>query len=176
MNDENNSSLGRGMLVLAFIIVLAMTTWFFSDVLNDLRNPNQQLANSMNTDGLPEVMLQRNRYGHYIASGSINGQAVEYMLDTGATDVAIPATLAEKMNLKLGPEIRVSTANGEITARMSRLDRVDLGAISLRNIKATINPYMDADDEILLGMSFLKKLEMIQRGDTLILRQYQLDE
>lgn len=176
MNEQNNSSLGRGMLILAFIIVLGMLTMFFGDVLDKQRNPNQQLTNSTNIEGLPEVVLQRNLQGHYIASGLINGHDVEFMLDTGATDVAISADTARELNLKRGREVRVTTANGVITAYQARLDQVELGAISLNNIKATINPYMDADDEILLGMSFLKKLEMIQRGDTLILRKYKLDE
>ena len=172
MGDQNNSGMGKAMLILAFVIALGMMTLFFGDVLNDQRNPNQQIMNTMNTDGIPEVVLQRNRYGHYVATGIINGEAVEFMLDTGATDVAIPGELAKKLNLKPGSEVRVSTANGIVTARMTRLDQVELGAISLNNIKATINPFMD-EDEVLLGMSFLKQLEMIQRGETLTLRQYQ---
>lgn len=160
------------MLILAFVIALAMMTWFFGDVLDKQRNPNQQVMKTINTAGLPEVVLQQNRQGHYLATGSINNHSVNFLLDTGATDVAIPGKLAKRLNLKPGPEIEVSTANGVILARMTRLDRVDLGTISLKNVKATINPFMNEDDEILLGMSFLKKLEMIQRGQTLILRQY----
>lgn len=160
------------MLVLAFIIVLGMMSWFFSGILEKQRNPNQQVLRSISTEGKPEVVLQRNRYGHYMATGSINNHPVDFLLDTGATDVAIPAKLAKQLNLKKGPEIEISTANGVVLARMTRLDRVDLGAISLRNVNATITPSMDEDDEILLGMSFLKKLEMIQRGENLILRQY----
>ena len=171
MKDQNNSATGKIMLLLAFMIILGMMTWFFTGLLDSQRNPNQQVIKTISTDGIPEVVLQQNRYGHYVATGSINGQSVEFMLDTGATDVAIPGKLAKLLKLKPGPEIKVSTANGTIVAKMTRLDRVELGSISLRNIKATINPFMD-DDEVLMGMSFLKQLEMIQRGETLTLRQY----
>ncbi len=161
------------MLILAFVVALAMMTLFFGDILDKQHNPNQQVLSATNTEGLPEVVLQQNRHGHYVATGSINGYSVDYLLDTGATNVAVPGRLAKIMNLKPGPEIEVHTANGIVIAKLTRLDRVDLGAISLKNVAATINPSMDEDDEILLGMSFLRKLEMIQRGETLILRQYQ---
>ncbi len=173
MEEHNNSNIGKVMLILSLIMALGMMTWFFSDVLDKQRNPNQQVMAATSSEGFPEVTLQQNRHGHYVATGSINGYTVDYLLDTGATDVAIPGDLAKAMNLKLGPEIKVHTANGTVMARLTRLDRVDLGAISLRNVAATINPSMDEDDEILLGMSFLRKLEMIQRGETLILRQYE---
>lgn len=169
---QANNAIGRIMLILAFILCLILLTRFFNGVLEDQRNPNQQVMTTLSPEGVPEVVLQQNRYGHYIASGSINGVKVDFLLDTGATGVAIPAKLAGTMNLKPGPEIEVSTANGIVLARMTRLDRVDLGEISLRNIQATIIPHMQADDEVLLGMSFLKQLELIQRDNTLILRQY----
>ena len=173
MEEHNHSSVGKVMLVLAFVVTIGLATLFFGDVLEKQRNPNQQFENTINAEGIPEIVLQQNRHGHYLATGSINDHSVDFLLDTGATDVAIPGKLAKRLNLKPGAEIQVSTANGIILARMTRLDRVDLGTISLRNVKATINPYMDENDEILLGMSFLRKLEMIQRGETLILRQYQ---
>jgi aspartyl protease family protein len=63
-----------------------------------------------------------------------------------------------------------STANGIITTYATRVATVSLGNIELHNIRASINPYAP-DDDVLLGMSFLKELEMVQRGDVLILRQ-----
>lgn len=171
-SNQDNNGMGRIMLSMAFILALAMLTWFFRDVLDKQHNPNQQIKNSLNNDGIPEVVLQQNRQGHYYATGLINNQPVNFLLDTGATDVAVPAELAKKLNLKPGPEIHASTANGNIIARMTKIDRIDLGAISLKNVRATILPSMGEDNEILLGMSFLKNLEMIQRGNKLILRPY----
>ena len=93
------------------------------------------------------------------------------MLDTGATDVAIPETIASELGLPRGPKAFYRTANGAVEVAMTRLDQVSLGDITLSDIRATINPGYRSDD-ILLGMSFLKHLEFTQRGDTLTLRQY----
>ena len=68
-------------------------------------------------------------------------------------------------------QVEVSTANGTIPVNMTTLGRVQIGNIVLNNVRAHINPYMD-EEEILLGMTFLKHLEFTQRGDQLILRQY----
>ena len=70
------------MVIAAWVILLLLLTVFFNDRLDKQNNPNRQLS-TVTTGGNPEVRLQRNRHGHYVASGSINGQAVEFMLDHG---------------------------------------------------------------------------------------------
>lgn len=162
--------LGKIMIATAWILVLALMALFFSNVLENRRNPNRSV-NVVQTQGISTtVVLQRNRQGHYVATGRINGQPVEFMLDTGASDVAIPASLADTLKLRRGVETRYQTANGMVTAYRAHLDSVQLGDIEVRNVVASINPSMK-DQSILLGMSFLKHLEFIQRGDTLSLRK-----
>jgi len=144
---------------------------FFSDILDKQNNPNQS-ANTLSLNGdIKELVLERNRMGHYVANGSINSQPVTFMLDTGATDVAIPEAIARRLNLTRGPSATYQTANGSAQVYLTRLDGISLGDIKLSNIRATINPGYKSD-EILLGMSFLKHLEFSQRGNTLTLRQY----
>jgi len=75
------------------------------------------------------------------------------------------------LQLRAGPAFSVSTANGIATAYMTRLDELKMGEIRLTDIKASLNPGLP-DDAILLGMNVLKNLELVQRGDTLIIRQY----
>jgi len=162
--------LGSGMIILAWLLVLGLLSFYFSEFLDRQRNPNTNI-NSRSTAGVNEVLLQQNRQGHYVASGRINGEAVEFMLDTGATMVAIPGHIARKLQLKRGPAMEVITANGRIVVYATRLEEVALGAITLNNVRATINPYM-SDDSILLGMTFLKQLEFTQRNEQLILRQH----
>jgi aspartyl protease family protein len=171
MSEENfQKRLGNGMVILGWILVLGLLTLFFSDYLDKQHNPNQNLA--LNQTGInKEIELQRNRYGHYVANGTINNQAVVFILDTGATDISIPEKIAQRLNLKAGLKIPVSTANGEITVYATKLKRVGLGPIELHNISANINPYFKGD-EILLGMSFLKHLHFSQEGDKLLIRQY----
>ena len=162
--------LGTGMVILAWLIFLGLLVLLFDNFLDKQRNPNENVE-TFSDSGHREVVLLRNRAGHYIASGKINGYPVEFLLDTGATDISIPLHIADKISLKKGNPMRVITANGEIDVYAAKLDRVELGDISLGDIRAGINPYMKAD-EVLLGMSFLKKLEMIQKDNTLTLKQY----
>jgi len=162
--------LGTGMIVLAWLIFLGLLVVLFDNFLAQQRNPNKDVASFSNSD-YREVVLLRNRAGHYVASGRINGYPVNFLLDTGATDVSIPMHIAEKISLKKGSAMRVITANGMIDVYATRLDRVELGNISLGNIRAGINPYM-REDEVLLGMSFLKQLEMLQKDNTLTIKQY----
>lgn len=153
-----------------WIVLILLLSSVFSRWLDHERNPNQDVVTRVGDNGVREVVLKRNRMGHYYATGSINGHRVEFMLDTGATDIAIPSSVAENLGLrKLGP-VQYQTANGIATGYATRLKSVQVGKIVLHNLAAGINPHMDGD-VVLLGMSFLKRIEFTQRGDSLILRQ-----
>ncbi|MGB5259406.1 MAG: TIGR02281 family clan AA aspartic protease [Gammaproteobacteria bacterium] len=158
---------GKYMIIAAWVLLLALLTLFFNDQLEQQRNPNRQLRTV--TDGtLPEVQLQRNRFGHYVASGEINGQPVEFMLDTGATDVSIPAKVADRLGLERGQRAVYQTANGPITAWRTTIAEIRLGPIRVGPVPASINPN-DASEAILLGMTFLRELDFSQQGNTLTL-------
>ncbi|WAJ38181.1 TIGR02281 family clan AA aspartic protease [Pseudomonas sp. GOM7] len=160
---------GRVMWVLAWGAGLLLATHFFGDWEERQRNPNQ-VPHSVHGQGYVEVSLAGNRQGHYLLDGQINDQPVTFLLDTGATAVAIPETLARRLGLKRGAPITLSTANGRTTGHRTRLDNLRLGDILLHDVAALIAPGMDGD-EVLLGMSALKQLEFTQKGGTLVLRQ-----
>ena len=160
--------LGKGMVVAAWILLLVLLTWFFNDRLEQQRNPNRQLASSISEQGTPSVRLERNRYGHYVADGFINGEPVEFMLDTGASDVSIPLSVAEKIGLQKGRPVTYQTANGSIRAWQTVVDEIRLGGLRVGPVRASINPHV-RDTGILLGMSFLKHLDFSQQGNTLTL-------
>ena len=170
--EENKypQKLGSYMVILAWVIFLGLLTVFFSDFLDKQFNPNQEVISQVSSGNI-EIILHQNQAGHYVARAKINQVPVDVMLDTGATSVSIPEHLAAKMNLEYGPEMLVSTANGNISVYATRLDKIQLGDIVIYDVRADINPYMH-DDFVLLGMSFLKQLEFSQRGEQLILRQY----
>ncbi len=168
--SDSTRSIGISMVVLAWVLLLGLLLWWFTDYEASRRNPNQQINARYTANGVQEIVLKRNRYGHYVATGSINGKPVTFLLDTGASDVSIPDSLAKELGLKRGIRQIYNTANGKITAYQTKLDRVNLGGIELQNIRASINPSVQGD-EVLLGMSFLKELEFTQRGDTLTLRR-----
>jgi len=163
-------TLGRGMMILACAVGMGLLTMFFADVEDRQRNPNQ-LPVSHSSQAQHQVELARNRAGHYLVTGTINRQPAEFLLDTGATDVVIPEVLAGSLNISRGRPMRAMTANGPITVYETRLDELSIGAITLFDVRASINPAMQAS-QILLGMSALKQIEFIQRGDSLTLTQY----
>ena len=168
--EQQQQKIGKSMVFAMWLVLLALLTLFFDKYLGDQQNPNQQVTQRETADGIREVVLERNRYGHYVANGRINGQEVTFLLDTGATDISIPAQVARRLELPRGRQLTFQTANGPARGYATRLQSVSLGNIRLTDLPASINPNVD-HEEILLGMSFLKQLEMNQKGRTLTLRQ-----
>lgn len=160
--------IGSSMYIAAIVAFIALMAWLFSDQLADRRNPNRDIDSRTAPAGAPEIVLQRNRYGHYVASGAINGVDTELMLDTGATDVAVSADVARRAGLEQGSAITVATANGPARAWRTRIGELRLGSIVEHDLPATIVPRL-GDIDVLLGMSFLRRLDFSQRGDRLIL-------
>ncbi len=168
--EKQQKRLGGTMIVLAWISALGLLSLLFGNLLDWQHNPNKAVTSRNLDNGVAEVQLAQNRQGHYVANGAINGHEVIFLLDTGATAVSVPQGLARRIGLKEGPVMQAQTANGTISTYRTRLDSVELGAIKLGNISAGINPYMQGN-EVLLGMSFLRHLELIQRDGQLTLRQ-----
>lgn len=165
---DGTRRIGRGMLAVFWLLVLGLGWWFFEDLIADQHDPNRNLVVA---PGSGELVLQRNRSGHYVAPGEINGRPVRFLLDTGATQVSVPAHLGEALGLRPGAPMQVITANGTVTVRATRVESLRLGPFLLRDVGAHLNPGM-RDDQVLLGMSVLKQLEFTQRGDTLTLRPH----
>ncbi len=159
---------GRRMIAVGWIAAMALLFLFFEDRLEKIYNPNTSPTTETLEDGGARVVLVRNRYGHYVASGRINGQPVDFLVDTGASDVNIPASVAGKLKLERGAPFYARTANGTITVYRTRLDSVQIGEIRLEDLNGSINPNMEGDS-ILLGMEFLKRLDFSQSGRELTL-------
>lgn len=158
------------MQVLAWLSFMGLGVLFFGDQLEAQYNPNRSVETVRSAD-VTEVRLSRNKLGHYVTAGTINKRPVTFLLDTGATGVAIPSSIAKQLGLKRGRPIATRTANGTVTSYLTTLNDVSVGGITVTDVSATIAPGLRGR-EILLGMSFLKNIEFAQRGDTLILRQY----
>jgi aspartyl protease family protein len=146
----------KTVLIVSFWIALAGGLFYF---MNTRVNPNT--AEALSQSGLPQsggVVLQRDLSGHYRAEAFINGVKTPVMVDTGATDVAISQTLADKLGLHSINAIRTQTANGDTVSYMTRLKSVKLGNITAHDVAATITPSLG--DEMLLGMSFLGRMDV----------------
>ena len=157
------------MFFFAFVLFVTLLTFLFDDLLEYQINPNQQI-NTIANSGYKELKLQRNKMGHYVSNGMINGTPVVFLLDTGATVIALSANLARKLQLKTGRAFNVSTANGISKAYRATLKTVSLGEIQLNEVPAAVLSNT-SDNHVLLGMTFLKHMELIQKGDFLTIRQ-----
>ena len=115
------------------------------------------------------IALVADRRGHYVVTGLVNGRDVDFLVDTGASDVALPAALAEELELRPGRAVDVQTANGRARARATTIGRLTLGPLERRDVAATIVPGMGGRTA-LLGMSFLRHYELVQRDGRLLIR------
>jgi aspartyl protease family protein len=164
--DSNpNSQLGRRMLWIAAIGLLGALYLLFSM----LENGSSGTVSSVDPSGAAMVVLEQDRNGHYEAEGQINGRSVTFLVDTGATDVALPESTARALGLDFGPRVQVMTAAGPANAWVTRLDEVTVGGIRRKNVRATIT---DGEfNGILLGMSFLKYYDLQQQDGRLVIRE-----
>ncbi len=168
-SKPNSKTMGKGMLIASWVIGLALLTQAFDWFEKARINPNQNPKVSFSEQGQAQLVLERNRFGHYLFDGQINGYSTTFLVDTGATMVAIPENQARQMGLQPMGQYRVQTANGMTTAYHTIIEQLQLGPFILRDVKASILPAMDGDQEVLLGMSALRYLSFSQREDRLIL-------
>ena len=116
------------------------------------------------------VVLTTDRDGHFVSSGSINGAAVRFLVDTGATMVSMNIDEARRagVNYLAGERGYSQTANGRAAVYRVKLAQVRLGDITLRDVDGLVHENGTLP-VVLLGMSFLGKLEMRREGDSLTL-------
>jgi aspartyl protease family protein len=167
---HSTKKLGMMFIAGACSLGLLLLTLVFNNILDHQNNPNQSVA-TIQGGGFEEIVLQRNRMGHYVFDGEINRHKVTFLVDTGATTTAIPINMQRELGLQAGLATSVSTANGVTRAYLTRLDQLRLGDIELYEVKASILQGMNGN-EVLLGMNVLKNFELVQRGDQLIIRRY----
>ena len=107
------------------------------------------------------VSLFADSRGHFTGNLSINGASLKYLVDTGATTVALNSGDAKfaKIDYEKGEKVPVNTANGVVTAYLVTLNTLKIGTITLNNVEAVINEG-GSPSMVLLGMSALNKLDM----------------
>lgn len=119
------------------------------------------------------AVLAGNNQGHFVTTGSINGIGVRFLVDTGATVVAMSMDEAKRLgiNYQAGQKTMTMTANGVVPSYKVKLDSVKVGEIDLTNVDGMIVPAPMG--VVLLGMSFLNRTEMKRDGDRMTLtRKY----
>jgi aspartyl protease family protein len=114
--------------------------------------------------GSRSISIPRDARGHFQTDGRIDGQRIDFMVDTGASVIALNEKSAARFGLRPTPadyKMTVSTANGTIKAARTRLAMVDIGGIVVRDVDAMVLPD-EALAENLLGLSFLSKLKRFE--------------
>jgi len=130
----------------------------------------QHFESSASTGTRNSVTLSADSRGHFVTQGAINGATARFLVDTGATTVAIPAGEARRMGIDYtkGDRGYSSTAGGVVPIFRVRLDSVTVGDITLMGVDGVVMEGQGMD-VILLGNSFLNRTEMRREGTTLTL-------
>ena len=115
------------------------------------------------------IVLVAGLGGHFITAGQINGKAVQFMVDTGATSVAMGAQDAERtgINFRVGQPVMMSTANGSVQGYRIKLDSVRVGDVEVFGVEAVVTP--QPMPFMLLGNSFLTRFQMLRENDQMTL-------
>jgi aspartyl protease family protein len=119
-----------------------------------------------------KAILAADSRGHFLADATVNGLPVRFVVDTGATLIALPQQEAERLgiNFRAGQASQTRTANGLAQVYLVKLDAVKIGGIELHNVDATVHQGGGLD-QALLGMSFLNRVLMQRDGATMTLIQ-----
>ncbi|MFI4923045.1 MAG: TIGR02281 family clan AA aspartic protease [Burkholderiales bacterium] len=116
------------------------------------------------------VTLTADASGHFVTDGSINGATVKLLIDTGASMISLNSSEAKRIGLNYlnGQHGQVSTANGLVPVYKVKLDTVKIGDITLNNVDALVHEG-DNLPIVLMGMSFLNRVEMKREGSQMTL-------
>ncbi len=122
--------------------------------------------------GTQSVVLSASGNGHFVTAGQINGQSVQFIVDTGASFITLGSSDAKRLNINYlgGQKVAMSTANGVVPAYRVKLDEVRVGGVSLNNVDGIVQPD-NSMPVVLLGMSFLNRMEMKRDGETMTLKK-----
>ena len=163
-SEDPISRTGRWMFVLLWVVLLGLVSLFGQRWMDDART-----ARLIETERGLALELGADRLGHFVVEAEVNGHPVEFLVDTGASGVSLPASVADELGLERGRGMRVSTANGSIVVRATVLDSLVIGPFARQQVPASINPAMQGRTG-LLGMSFLRHFDLRQRDGKLTIQ------
>jgi aspartyl protease family protein len=153
MNPPHTLKILTGWLLLGLVVFLGVQWWL-----------REQQQTRFHSTGGGTIEIQRGSDGHYHWPGTINGRAVDFLVDTGATGTAIPASLARELGLPLTDEVRSNTAGGVVSGHETRADVTLQGGIRADRLRMMALPALDSP---LLGMNVLGRLHWRQRNGVL---------
>lgn len=117
-----------------------------------------------------DLRIARARNGHFYVPGTVNGQPVEFLVDTGASSVVVSEAFARRAGLEGGVAATFRTANGLLSGRIVRNVPVSAGPISLSGTTVGVG-LVGGAEHALLGQSFLSRLDVTISGGEMVIRK-----
>ncbi|MDB5847694.1 MAG: hypothetical protein JWP29_1446 [Rhodoferax sp.] len=149
--------------ILAFWLVVMGALYF---AMQQVLKPK---AISVNMTG--DLVIPRDRDGHFYAPGTVNGRPVRFLVDTGASLVVVSEAIARSAGLPEGESTVFQTANGALPGRTVSGVPVSVGPASVSGVRVGVGLVGMGPDAALLGQSFLSKFEVVLSGEQMVLRR-----
>ncbi|MDN3919562.1 retropepsin-like aspartic protease family protein [Roseateles violae] len=161
MNDANKANrelpgalkIATVWLLIGLAVFLAFQAW-----------ERQRLQSRFSLSPQGQIVLQRGPDGHFHWPGTLNGIAVDFLVDTGASSSAVPEALARRAGLRSEGDSLSHTAGGVARGWLARGDLALQGGVGVERLRLTVLPQLGAP---LLGMDVLAKLQFTQQGGEL---------
>ena len=131
--------------------------------------PQVAAATTPSVSGVANQTITRSFDGHFYVTAQVNGVPIRFMIDTGASMVALSAEDAERARVPMDGQIGVARgAGGDVEMTQARIDSIAVGGLTARAVRGAV---VDQLDQSLLGQSFLSQLRSVEiSGDTMTLR------
>ena len=156
----------------------AQTAEFEVNNVREIYAMSRQIGGGYQEVKAKEVMIRPDVRGNYLTQGLINGKRVDFLVDTGASSIALSQSLAKSLGINYqvnATKIKVKTASAIVDAYQVKFDNVAIDSIKLTNVDGIVipdsQPIANQKEFALLGMSFLGRLELEKKQNLMLLRQ-----
>jgi aspartyl protease family protein len=160
--------------ILVFAAVLVGLGVFMARMADTMTPAKSTVAMSRSTEAAAApassgrtVSIDKDRNGHFQTEARVDGSYLDFMVDTGATVIALKERDAARVGIRPAPgdfTAKVSTANGQALAARARLASIEIGGVRVRDVDALVMPDGMLDQN-LLGMAFLSRLKRFEYAD-----------
>ena len=164
MTELQTARTGKIMFVIAWVFGFALLILFFHNF------GKKDAGGYVYSARHGTLTIDADDKGHYWVDGLINQKPVRFMVDTGATYMAIPLPLATQLGLKGSYPVRLNTAGGEVEGELTRVRQMRFSGFSFNNVKAVIMPDVRTN-VVLLGMNILSEFSITQKNSQLIIKR-----
>lgn len=156
--DNVSTKSGRFMFAVAWLLFFALILLFFHYF--QKRETKYQIKAG-------NLIITADKEGHYFVDGAINEHPVKFLVDTGATLVAIPKSVADSINLKGRYTVSINVAGGQIEGTLTRINKLSFGNFTLYDVKGVIFSDKAQDSIVLLGINVLAQFSLSQQAGKL---------